>query len=174
MIIRKKEINDILIKEISKKYSQNENKIKNFLNKSVSLFYIRKLIGLTKNNLEKKEIKNKNKLFDELEKTIFLMKNLSENLNANFKIVYIPDILKFKNKEYANLRPSYLFDIKNFEETSLMSFQNIQSTLKAFDKNKIDYIGLKLLPLPSELSISKRIDINSDAIKIIKKAIKEI
>ena len=116
LIIRKKEINDILIKEISKKYSQNENKIKNFLNKSVSLFYIRKLIGLTKNNLEKKEIKNKNKLFDELEKTIFLMKNLSENLNANFKIVYIPDILKFKNKEYANLRPSYLFDIKDFEE----------------------------------------------------------
>ena len=116
LIIRKKEINDILIKEISKKYSQNENKIKNFLNKSISLFYIRKFIGLTKNNLEKKEVKNKNKLFDELEKTIFLMKNLSENLNANFKIVYIPDILKFKNKEYATLRPSHLFDIKDFEE----------------------------------------------------------
>ena len=71
-----------------------------FLNKSISLFYIRKLIGLTKGNLEKKEVKNKKKLFDELEKTIFLMKNLSENLNADFKIVYIPDILKFKNKEY--------------------------------------------------------------------------
>ena len=39
------------------------DKIKNFLNKSISLFYIRKLIGLTKNNLEKKEVKNKKKLF---------------------------------------------------------------------------------------------------------------
>ena len=116
LIIRKKKINDILIKEISKKYSKNENKIKNFLNKSISLFYIRKLIGLTKNNLEKKEVKNKKKLFDELEKTIFLMKNLSENLNADFKIVYIPDILKFKNKEYTTLRLSHLFDIKDFEE----------------------------------------------------------
>ncbi len=66
------------------------------------------------------------------------------------------------------------FDIKNFEETSLMSFRNIQRTLKACDKNKIDYIGLKLLPLPYELSISKRININKDAIKLIKKAIKEI
>ena len=44
------------------------------------------------------------------------MKNLSENLNADFKIVYIPDILKFKNKEYTTLRLSHLFDIKDFEE----------------------------------------------------------
>ena len=51
-----------------------------------------------------------------MEKTIFFIKNLSENLNADFKIVYIPDTLKFKKTEYTTSSLSHLFNIKDFEE----------------------------------------------------------
>ncbi len=69
--------------------------------------------------------------------------------------------------------PAKAFDIKYYEETSLMTYKNIKNTLNICDVNKIDYIGVKLLPLPSELSISDRVGINSDAIKLIKKALDE-
>jgi len=70
--------------------------------------------------------------------------------------------------------PPKAFDMENYEETSLMSFQNIQNTLKSCNINKLDYIGVKLLPLPSELTISKRVGINSDALMLIRKALNAI
>jgi hypothetical protein len=52
-----------------------------------------------------------------------------------------------------------------------MNFQNIKNTLNSCDAKIIDYIGIKLLPLPSELSISNRVGINRDAIKLLVKAL---
>jgi hypothetical protein len=70
--------------------------------------------------------------------------------------------------------PPKAFEMDHYEETSLMSFQNIRNTLNSCNINKLDYFGIKLLPLPSELTISRRIGINSDAIMLLKKAVTEI
>ena len=69
--------------------------------------------------------------------------------------------------------PAKDFDILNYESTSLMTFKNIKNTLNSCNVNNIDYIGIKLMPLPAELTISNRIGINKDAIKLISKALNE-
>ena len=69
--------------------------------------------------------------------------------------------------------PAKAFDMQHYEDTSLMNFQNIKNTLNSCDAKIIDYIGIKLLPLPSELSISNRVGINRDAIKLLVKALDE-
>ena len=43
-----------------------------------------------------------------------------------------------------------------------------------FEIEDIDYIGIKLLPLPSELPVSYRTGINKDAITLIRKALDEL
>ncbi len=69
--------------------------------------------------------------------------------------------------------PAKAFDMLHYEATSLMTFQNIKNTLNSCEVKEIDYIGIKLLPLPSELSISDRVGINIDAIKLIRKSLDE-
>ena len=70
--------------------------------------------------------------------------------------------------------PRKAFDIKHYEDSSLMSYDNIRSTLKSCNIKNLDYLGIKLLPLHSELTLSKRIGINSDAISLIRKALDEM
>ena len=73
----------------------------------------------------------------------------------------------------SHVPPAQAFDIQYYEETSLMTFRNIKNTLNSCDVKNIDYFGIKLLPLPTELSISNRVGINRDAIKLIRKALDE-
>ena len=51
---------------------------------------------------------------------------------------------------------------------------NIRNTMNSFEIEDIDYIGIKLLPLLSELPVSNRIGINKDAITLIRKALDEM
>lgn len=67
--------------------------------------------------------------------------------------------------------PARAFDMQYYEGTSLMTLENIKKTLNSCEVKKIDYIGIKLLPLPSEQSISDRVGINRDAIMLIRKAL---
>jgi hypothetical protein len=70
--------------------------------------------------------------------------------------------------------PPKAFDIQHFEESSLMSYDNIRNTINSLEIEDIDYIGIKLLPLPADLPVSYRIGINNDAITLIRKAIDEL
>ena len=70
--------------------------------------------------------------------------------------------------------PQKAFDIQHYEESSLMSYENMSNTIQSCKIDEIDYMGIKLLPLPSELPILKRIGINKDAITLIKKALYEM
>jgi len=70
--------------------------------------------------------------------------------------------------------PAKAFDILHYQESSLMTYENIRNTLNSCEIGKLDYLGIKLLPLPSEMSISDRIGINRDAIFLIRKALTEL
>ena len=60
-----------------------------------------------------------------------------------------------------------------YEMSSLLNFENLQKTIKSCDINEIDYIGIKLLPLPSNTSIKERVGINRDALSLIFKAVEK-
>ena len=70
--------------------------------------------------------------------------------------------------------PAKAFDMQHYEDSSLMSYENIRNTMNSCEIKEIDYMGIKLLPLPSELTISKRVAVNSDALKLLKIALDEI
>ena len=55
-----------------------------------------------------------------------------------------------------------------------MSFENIKNTLLACDYNALDYLGIKLLAMPDESTIEKRIGINKDAMILLDHTNKEI
>mgnify|MGYP001426494860 CR=1 FL=1 len=50
--------------------------------------------------------------------------------------------------------PQKAFDIQHYENSSLMSYDNIRNTMNSCEIKEIDYVGIKLLPLPSELPSS--------------------
>ena len=116
LINKKTEIDSLLKNVISKEYIKNEDKIKNFLNKCFSLFYIRKLIGFNKFSFEKLDKEDIKKLYKDLRKVIYLMKNESGKIGANFNIVYVPDILQFNQKEHNKSDSTYLLNINEIEE----------------------------------------------------------
>ena len=70
--------------------------------------------------------------------------------------------------------PQKAFDIQHYEDSSLMSYDNIRNTMNSCEIKGIDYMGIKLLPLPSTLPISNRIGINKDAITLIRKALDQM
>ena len=70
--------------------------------------------------------------------------------------------------------PQKAFDIQHYEDSSLMSYDNIRNTMNSCEIKEIDYMGIKILPLPSKLPISNRIGINKDAITLIRKALDEM
>ena len=73
-----------------------------------------------------------------------------------------------------HMPPSNYLDFKFFESESLMSYNNIKETLMACNYDKLDCLGIKLLAMPSNSSIEKRISINRDAMILIDQAINEI
>jgi len=61
-----------------------------------------------------------------------------------------------------------------FESESLMSYNCIKQTLMACNYDKLECLGIKLLAMPSNSSIEKRININRDTMKLLDQAINEI
>jgi len=73
-----------------------------------------------------------------------------------------------------HMPPCNHLDFKFFESESLMSYNSIKQTLMACDYDKLNFLGIKLLAMPSNSSIEKRISINSDALILLDQAINEI
>lgn len=65
------------------------------------------------------------------------------------------------------------FDVKHFEENSLLTQDAVQNSLAAVDLEKLDYIGVKLLRMPLDSQdLKRRIGLNEDAIFILNRIIK--
>ena len=63
-----------------------------------------------------------------------------------------------------------IFNIEHYEKNSLLTMNNLYKTLKVIDIESINYIGVKLLPLPQKFTdIKKRVGINKDAIFVLNK-----
>ena len=89
-----------------------KNKTKNFLDKCLSLYYVRKLLGFTKYKYEAKEIKD----FSKLKKIIKLIDKYSQQINSKFFIVYVPNYLHFLNKnDFKRKLSPVVLNIKNLE-----------------------------------------------------------
>ncbi len=67
------------------------------------------------------------------------------------------------------------YDVKYFEENSLLTHENISKTLKLVDLNALDYLGIKLLSMPlNTFDIDRRVGVNKDAIFILESIISEL
>ena len=146
LINKKTEINVLLKNVVSKEYIKNEGKIKNFLNKCFSLFYIRKLIGFNKLSFEKLDKEDRKKLYKDLKKVIYLMKNESDKIDATLKIVYVPDILQFDSKEHNKKDSTYPINIEEIKEiikSSNMEWLNFYEIMLD-SKNPLSFYPFKL------------------------------
>ena len=54
-----------------------------------------------------------------------------------------------------------------------LTYENIKNILALFDLNTLDFLGVKLLAMPKESSVEKRISINKDSIGLLDRAIIE-
>lgn len=60
------------------------------------------------------------------------------------------------------------YDVKYYEENSLLTRNNIKDTLEVLDFDRLDYLGVKLLSIPIDApSIDRRVGVNRDAITIL-------
>ena len=71
-----------------------------------------------------------------------------------------------------HMPPALYKDYKHFESTSLMSFDNMKSTLKVCDHRELKFLGIKLLSLPKSTSIDSRVELNQNAIFMLKEVLK--
>ena len=72
-----------------------------------------------------------------------------------------------------HMPPATFSDYRYFEPESLMTYENIKNTLALCDLNSLDFLGVKLLAMPKESSVEKRISINKDSIGLLDRAIIE-
>ena len=72
-----------------------------------------------------------------------------------------------------HMPPATFSSFEYFESESLMTFENIKNSLKICNLDKLDFLGIKLLALPAESSMEKRISINKDSLILLKRAINE-
>ena len=73
-----------------------------------------------------------------------------------------------------HMPPSSYLNFQYFEPESLMSYENIKSTITTCDLNKLTCLGIKLLAMPSDSTIEKRIGINRDAMTLLDLTINDI
>ncbi len=73
-----------------------------------------------------------------------------------------------------HMPPATIGDYEYFEPESLMTYENIKKTLGSFDLSLLDCFGIKLLAMPKESSIYKRICINKDSMDLISQIIAEL
>lgn len=70
-----------------------------------------------------------------------------------------------------HMPPPKAYDMEFYAENSLMTFQNMEATLLACDMDMIEYIGIKLLAMPENTSIERRVGLNRDAMKLLDRII---
>ena len=73
-----------------------------------------------------------------------------------------------------HMPPASYPNFKYFEQESLMSYDNIKTTLEICDYSSLYLIGIKLLSMPKNSSLHKRVCINNDTMTIMDKIINEI
>jgi hypothetical protein len=73
-----------------------------------------------------------------------------------------------------HMPPATFSDYKYFEPESLMTYENIQNTLAGCDSRALVCLGIKLLAMPVESSIKKRIGINRDTMYLLDRAMAEL
>jgi len=69
--------------------------------------------------------------------------------------------------EDTHMPPARAFDVEYYEKGSLMTVENIEASLVACDVKALDYIGIKLLAMPKDTLIERRVGLNRDAMKIL-------
>ena len=70
--------------------------------------------------------------------------------------------------------PAPFAEYQYFEPQSLMTYENIIKTLAVCDLSSLYCLGLKLLTMPKESSIEKRVSINKDSMYLLDQAISEL
>ena len=73
-----------------------------------------------------------------------------------------------------HMPPADHSDFEYFEPESLMSYKNIKNTLAACNIGALNCLGIKLLAMPTDSDMKKRININRDAMILLDQAINEI
>ena len=73
-----------------------------------------------------------------------------------------------------HMPPANYESFKNFEKESLMTYEAIKSTLDVCETKFLDLVGLKILAMPENSSLKKRVSLNMDTIKLLDKARREI
>ena len=73
-----------------------------------------------------------------------------------------------------HMPPTNFQDSQYGEASSLLSFHEMRRSLKACDIEDLEYIGIKLLAMPDESSMEKRIGINREALKMMDMVIEEL
>ena len=73
-----------------------------------------------------------------------------------------------------HMPPAPFGDYQYFEPESLMSYENIKNTLEVCEFSSLDCLGIKLLAMPEESSIEKRIGINRDTMYLLDQAMAEL
>jgi hypothetical protein len=65
------------------------------------------------------------------------------------------------------------FDVEFYEESSLLTLDNVTRSLNCVEVERLDYLGIKLLSMPIDSSsIDRRVGINRDAISILNQILK--
>ena len=65
---------------------------------------------------------------------------------------------------------AYYYNVKYYENNSLLIMDNIPLSFDYVDLEKLDYSGIKLLSMPIDKpDISRRVGLNCDAISILNK-----
>ena len=65
-------------------------------------------------------------------------------------------------------------DYEYFERESLMTYENIKETLMNCNLTSLKFIGIKLLALPENSSMEKRVGINENSLNLLREIIEEI
>lgn len=73
-----------------------------------------------------------------------------------------------------HMPPASYSNFQYFEKDSLMSYENIKNTLAACDFSTLTCLGIKLLAMPNDSSMEKRISLNKDTMNLLDQAISDI
>ena len=73
-----------------------------------------------------------------------------------------------------HMPPAPFADYQYFEPQSLMTYESIKKSLSECDMNALEFIGLKLLAMPKESTIEKRVTINKNTMCLLDHAINEM
>lgn len=139
------------IKYINKKYNQSLG---------ITINWARSVLETKNINMPQKHIKVLNQLG--LLKGVMFSGTSSHSVDyGNWTDLHLP-MAKEKGINY-------------YEESSLMTANEIKKTLLCCNLEQLDYIGIKVLSMPIDgSSMKRRIGINMDTLKILRQTIKEI